>query len=258
MKDKSPWTNMHSVALLLILATIALVGLLVPPSYRFWAWLATLILLDLFAIIAGQGITGIWYGVLIDEHNKMSLSRMQMVLWTIVVLSGILTAALSNIGSGQPDPLAIALPTELWLLMGISTTTLVASPLILSTKTNKPTDEAAAARTFNTIVTNQHVDPDMLDTKGEVIVNTNAAAARWSDMFRGEEVANGGQLDLGKIQMFYFTLILIFAYASAMGAMFAAQTTARIGSFPALDASMIALLGISHAGYLTSKAIPHS
>jgi hypothetical protein len=32
------------------------------------------------------------------------------------------------------DPLAIAIPEQLWLLMGISTTALVASPLIRSTK----------------------------------------------------------------------------------------------------------------------------
>jgi hypothetical protein len=257
MKDKSKWTNTHSAALLVILAAIALVGLFVPPDLRLWAWLATLILLDLFAIIAGQGITGDWFGVLIDERNKMSLSRLQMVLWTIVVLSGILTAALSNIGSGQSDPLSIALPTELWLLMGISTTTLVGSPLILGTKTNGKTDVMDEARTMDTIITNQHVDPNSLDTDGQVMVNTDPSAARWSDMFRGEEVGNGGQLDLAKIQMFYFTIVLVFAYASALAALFA-TTTAHISAFPVLDASMIALLGISHAGYLTNKAVKHS
>lgn len=256
MKDTSKWTNAHSVALLLILIAIVLVGLLVPPDLRLWAWLATLILLDLFAIIAGQGITGIWFGVLIDERNKMSLSRLQMVLWTIVVLSGILTTALANIGSGQSDPLSIAIPAELWLVMGISTTTLVSSPLILSTKVDRPVDDIDAARSFDKMVIAQGTNPNTLDTKGEVIVNTDPHAARWSDMFRGELVTNASQLDLGKIQLFYFTLILVFAYAAALAAMFA-SANAGIKAFPALDASMIALLGISHAGYLTAKASPH-
>ena len=92
--------------------------------------------------------------------------------------------------------------------------------------------------------------------KGQVIVNTSLGAARWSDMFKGEETGNAAHLDLGKVQMFYFTLILVLAYAVALGCAFAGEE--RIHAFPALDPSMVALLGISHAGYLVHKAVPHS
>jgi hypothetical protein len=54
--------------------------------------------------------------------------------------------------------------------------------------------------------------------------------------------------------MFYFTIILIIAYAVAMATIFT-HTTAKIADFPALDNSMIALLGISHAAYLAGKSI---
>ena len=64
----------------------------------------------------------------------MSLSRLQMFLWTVLVLSGLMTAAISNVATNQTDPLTIALPQELLILMGISTTTLVATPLVLNPK----------------------------------------------------------------------------------------------------------------------------
>jgi len=257
MKGTSTWKSSHTWALLAILAGIILVGLFTPPGLRLWAWLIVMVLLALFSIIAGYGITGLWWGLLIDERNKMSLSRFQMVLWTILILSAILTAALFNVALGLADPVSISIPAELWLLMGISTTTMVGSPLILSTKRTREADDYDTARAFDRIISNQGVDPNALDTKGLVIINTDPREARWSDMFRGEEVGNGGQLDLGKIQMFYFTIILVLAYGSALSSLFA-NVTSGITAFPALDASMVALLGISHAGYLTNKAIPHS
>src|SRR2546427_2881501 len=99
------WTGWHTLGLLCILVVIVLVGLRIPTGARLGAWLLTLILLAVFAAVAGQGITGLWRGLLIDERNKISLSRLQIVLWTVVVLSGFLTAALSNLAMGQPTPL---------------------------------------------------------------------------------------------------------------------------------------------------------
>jgi hypothetical protein len=94
----------HTWGLLLIVAAIVLSGLLIPSHSRLWAWLAILLSLIAFAAIAGQGITGCWSGLLIDERNVMSLSRLQMFLWTALVLSGFLTAALSNVATRQMDP----------------------------------------------------------------------------------------------------------------------------------------------------------
>ncbi|MCK4458266.1 MAG: hypothetical protein KAT13_01350, partial [Methanosarcinales archaeon] len=94
------------------------------------AWFSVMALMTLSIIIAGHGATGRWAGLLIDERNRMSLSRLQMILWTAIILSGLLVAALSNTTLGAKDPLAIALPEELWMLMGISTASLVGSPLI--------------------------------------------------------------------------------------------------------------------------------
>jgi hypothetical protein len=83
---------------------VALTGLLFPTRAKLWGWVIALVLLGVFAAVAGQGNTGLWRGLLIDERNKISLSRLQLTLWTIVVLSGFLSAVFSNLAAGQPQP----------------------------------------------------------------------------------------------------------------------------------------------------------
>src|SRR4051812_25502858 len=98
---KPIWKLWHTVSLVAMIIAIVLLGLLIPPTQRLWAWIGTLVLLAGFVTVAGRGILGLWTGLLIDEQNKMSLSRLQMMLWTIIVLSGFLTVALCNIRAGQ-------------------------------------------------------------------------------------------------------------------------------------------------------------
>lgn len=259
-QNSKMWTRKHTFSLLLIIIAILPVGLLTPSTYRLYVWLGLLILLTVFALIAGHGLTGMWLGLLIDERNKMSLSRLQMILWTALILSGFLTVALANIAAGVEDPLSISIPEELWLLMGISTASLVGSPLIMSTKKVKEPKEEEQNQTIVSMAAEEGVSSNELEpkvtNKGQVIVNKDPKYARLSDLFKGEETGNAAQLDLGKIQMFYFTLILVFAYAVALGDLLCG--TGKIDAFPVLSSSMVALLGISHAGYLTNKAIPHS
>src|SRR5579859_3553522 len=88
----SQWSVWHTLSLFAILAAIGADGLFIPLDLRLWAWLGIAALLALFAAIAGHGVTGCWRGPLIDERNKISLSRMQATLWTLLVLSALLTA----------------------------------------------------------------------------------------------------------------------------------------------------------------------
>jgi len=230
-------------------------------------FLVTLALLTAFVMIAGHGTVGLWRGVLVDERNRMSLSRLQLVLWTIVVLSGFLTAALWNIAKGVGSPLSIAVSEQLWMLLGISTTSLVASPLILSTKKQEPppstvTPEAEAAKaqeansTMNALAA-QGLPPDSVTTQGNVVVWKWPSDARIADLFQGDEIGNAGHLDLGKVQMLFFTVILVFAYTVTLAHWFW-KPDGAISSLPTLDPGMTALLAISHGGYLANKAVPHS
>jgi hypothetical protein len=258
------WTLWHTAILLLIVIAICAVNLTYVPRYAF---LASLGLMVGFTTIAGHGIMGLWRGLLIDERNKMSLSRLQMTAWTIVVLSGFLTAALWNIREWKTNtPLAIAIPTQLLMLLGISTTSLVGSPLIRSTKTTEPPNAGATAtegekskeeeRTRAALV-RQGIPQGTIKTQGTIVVWEWPEDARLADMFQGDEVGNAAHLDLGKVQMFYFTLIVVLTYVVALYRMFSSPS-AVITDLPPVDSSMVALLGISHAGFLTNNAIPHS
>jgi hypothetical protein len=248
------WKTAHTASTVAIIIAIPVIGLLLPS--RLLGWILTLALLTLFTFIAGRGITGLWRGALIDERNRISLSRLQLILWTLLVLSAYLTAAFGNLSGDYAEPLAIAIPGDLWVLMGISTTSLVASPLLKTNKMRSTPDQAQERRT-RALLASQGVDDSKVKTEGLIVVNAEPGDAQWSDLFKGEESGNAGLLDMAKIQMFYFTLIAVIAYASALGRMFWTNAF-PVGAFPDFAPGMIALLGISHGGYLTNKAIPHS
>ena len=179
-----------------------------------------------------------------------------MILWTILILSAYLTAVMVNVDLKRPEPLSIVIPPDLWLLMGISTTSLIGSPLILSAKKARETKEPDKQRALKAL-TRQAVDTGKVAIMGQLVVNQTPEVARLADMFQGSETGNVGLLDLGKVQMFFFTLIIVLAYASALSTLFQ-QGRGPIQALPVVDGGMLALLGISHAGYLVNKALPHS
>jgi hypothetical protein len=154
-------------------------------------------------------------------------------------------------------------------LLGISATSLVGSSLIKNEKSTKDVaneNEASVKmkkpvrRLGDSGLMVEAADPanpkatDPVVARGVLRVNNDPRDSKWSDMFQSEEVGSAGHLALSKIQMFYFTLILVIAYAAAL-AMHFTNASGEIGDFPALDNSMIALLGISHATYLAGKSI---
>src|SRR6476646_6101396 len=106
----SRWTNWHTACLVVAVALLGAVGAGMPYGTRLLAWVATMALLATMAVVAGQGVTGAWRGVLVDERNKLSLSRLQMLLWTTIVLAGLYVAMLSNVAAGRPNPLSVTVP----------------------------------------------------------------------------------------------------------------------------------------------------
>jgi hypothetical protein len=55
----------------------------------------------------------------------------------LTVGDGSATAVLANVGTDDARPLSVNIPSELWLAMGISTTSMVASPAVLSRKSRR-------------------------------------------------------------------------------------------------------------------------
>ena len=91
--------------------------------------------------------------------------------------------------------------------------------------------------------------------EGLIHRNETPQQAEWSDMFRGIEVSNFAVVDVAKVQMFFFTLIIVASYAVQIWLLLGNQQTLT-GSevdFPPFDDSMAALLGLSHAGYLAVR-----
>jgi hypothetical protein len=249
----STWTGWHDISLLVILAALGLVGVLVLPVFTQASWLVLLFLLGAFTAVTGHGVTGLWYGLLVDGRNRMSLARLQMLLWTLLMLSGFLAAALFNIALRQPDPLSITVPPEMWLLMGISLTSLISSPLLVKAKKAYPASAEEASRTLTTL---KRQVKSKMRLEGHVVVKEQPEDAHWSDLFRGGEAGNAAYLDLGKVQMFCFTLILVLAYGAALATLFNDAAT-KIIELPALGPGMVVLLGLSHAGYLANKVLPN-
>lgn len=232
------WQTSHTVMLGVIVVAIGVVGVSLPRSggqlaflgqRTVLAWLAIAVLMAAFAAVAGHGVTGLARGVLIDERHRVTLGRLQMLIWTVLVLSAYLAAALANIGRDARSPLSVDIPSELWLAMGISTASLVAAPAALAYKEKRHLAELQSWPT--------------------------EADSRFSDLFRGEEVGDRDHLDLGKVQMFLFTVVLVLAYGLAVGEMFD-ETKGAFVTLPAIDDGVVTLLAISHAGYLTRKALP--
>jgi hypothetical protein len=253
-KTKATW--FHGFALLLVVVVLwALqfaIGKALTPTA---VWFVTFVALFLFALIAGHWVTGVWRGVFINERNRISLSQTQIVLWTILVLTTLFAGALFNLASADAEPLKIAVPKELWILMGISTTSLVGSPLLSGRKKaqSATVEEEAAAMDR---LADKGRDAASLNTVGRLLANDVPTDARWSDLFESEEVTRAGQSDVTKIQMTFFTLVIAVVYGNALAGDVGAPGAAGFHDFPAISDSMIALLGISHAGYLAGKVVP--
>jgi hypothetical protein len=263
-QTKSTWKPTHTVALVVLIAAIFVVGLIPsnqaipgfnPPEHGLVAWLVIMVLLGACCLVIGLGTTGLWRGLLIDSRNRMSLSRLQLLLWTVLVLSAFLTVAMFNIREDpMADPLNIKVPAQVWGLLGISTTSFVTAATIKSQKKNLEVTREAKDKTTAALENVGDNSNKLADPQGALVAYEQPENASVSDLFKGDEVISAAYFDLGKVQVFLFTLIVVFAYAAEVGAML--YSTRVISALPELSTGIVALLGISHAGYLTAKAVP--
>jgi hypothetical protein len=231
-------------------------------------WLGTLLLLIAFVLVVGKWRTHNFLGVLISNRNLMSLSRFQMVAWTIVVLSGFVVLAMIRIRFGIADPLKFDVDKSLYAAMGISLASLVGTPFLLNQKKDDDPSREAVLKTA--IAT----DDKNVDTnrQGTLYANPSPDDARFSDVFEGDEVGNTAYVDVAKLQMFVLTIVLVVAYGASLWQRFwdiadIAKTlplgkgglpATLVGGLPVLSSTQVALLLISHAGYLTSKTVGHT
>jgi hypothetical protein len=216
------------------------------PQLGFLVDAATLIgLLELL----GVAVNGNPLGILIDERNKMSLSRLQIAVWSVLILSAFGAIGLSRVDASVEDPLAVAIPEELLWILGITATALVGTPLIHRLQSEQPSarDAAGAAAITARIGTGQRM-------VGRLVTNTTATGAKWTDIFMGEGASTFDHIDVGKVQMFYFTAIAALVYAVSVFHDLGGESLPA--SLPAVSGGLAALLGLSNGAYLVNKAVP--
>ncbi len=193
----------------------------------YFAWAVVAAVLLAYAGWLGVQSKGKVLGMIIDNRGRMSLSRFQIALWSVLVISLIAGVWFGRWVDGVDSPADFEIPSELLLLMGISLGSGVAASAIKNEK-----------------------DKDA----GRGVVLNIAAEPRVSQMFQADEGGDPTEVDITKFQNLAITVILVAAYLAAVFALFSdLGDPADIDALPLLDGSFATLLAISHAAYLGGK-----
>lgn len=206
-------------------------------------WIAygvTIGVMTLVAAAAGRRRSKSILGIFIDSRDTWSLTQFQLVLWTFIIIPVLIAVV---IGRATEDPSTawdLTVPGEIWGLLGISLGSTALAAAIKSQKNDPPGNPLGAGN--------------------RVLARNEAKSARISDMFAYDEGKGAlTRLDVTKFQNFVFTVALAFTYLWNCLWLFAqVATPSAITGLPAFSGVALGILGISHAGYLTGKAIPQS
>lgn len=194
----------------------------------FWAWLVSALVIVLLAVVVPGSLGA--QNVLRDARGRYSLSRLQMMMWTVVLLSLVSGMAFGRFAAGQVDVAGFTIPGQVLTLLSIAIgSAVVAAAIKVVKSTTRPDSVAAYPR-------------------------GREGGPLW-EMLTVEEGASAGKsIDLAKFQNFLITILLLLAYvAQAVAALRAVDNPAGIGGLPAFSDTLLVLLAVSHAGYLLSK-----
>jgi hypothetical protein len=161
--------------------------------------------------------------ILIDSRGRYSLTHLQVVLWTFVILASLIAALIEH--WGQTDK--ITLYPELLGLMGIAS-----GSAVLSTAVKGVKDDSPESRVFR--------------EGGTFSPGANREfKAQFRQIWLQEEGKYADQvIDVTKFQGFLFTLVAVGYYIAA------AWTQKNI---PEPSETLVWLLGVSQAGYVGGK-----
>jgi hypothetical protein len=102
-------------------------------------------------------------------------------------------------------------------------------------------------------------DTKLSEAEGLLHRNSKPEEARWSDLVRAEEIGtNYKVIDMSKVQMLFFTLVVVFAYGMALYGLLQNDLILRHPlwvDLPAFSSTMNTLLAISHGAYLSVKNV---
>ncbi|HBZ7707462.1 TPA: hypothetical protein NPP70_005101 [Klebsiella variicola subsp. variicola] len=247
--------NMAFVALIIFVVLILCPLIFIHNNG--YTWFATLIMMIVFCAAVGYAINGRFMGIVIDNRNRISLSKLQAAAWTILILSALLTFAMIRVRNGSVDALNIDVRPELMAVMGISLTSFVATPMILNAKINSTTNQQNNEQIAEQTAMKLNVSPGDIISTGKVFGYVSPDMASWLDIFRGDENSNASSADLGKIQQFLITAIVMVVYTGTVLNALESKEPGSLNVLPPISEKMAWLIGISHAGYLSYKTAPH-
>lgn len=200
-----------------------------PATTLFTTWaVGALVLLALGAVLGmviGRGLLG----VLIDQRGRYSLSQFQLVTWTVVLVSlfaGLFAGRLAAHTGGSA--MEFKIPPELLAALGISAGSTITALAIKATQ--------------------DHLQP------ASIAANTPAFPPRLAQIFLIEQGDQADKvIDISKFQNFWFTILVVAGYISTVIAAVNKQPSLEGFTLPGFTGTLLALLGISHAGYLAGK-----
>lgn len=223
---------------------------------RLYAWGCCLIGLISLMAVAGYEVRGRVWGVLIDERNRYSLSRLQISLWTVLVLASLYVVFIANTvrGTASFEALNVNIDPNLVILMGFSIASFVAAPLALSRKADQTASAEELDKANSNLVPAQNLSMQP-STVGRLLVKGAAADARLADLIKGEDVGNASVIDLPRTQMLLITLVVVTAYGAAMLSLLG-HGDWLLDKLPVLSQTLLLLILVSHGGYLVGKLVP--
>ena len=158
-----------------------------------------LTLLLFLCLFVGKWQIGRAAEIVISERNLVSLSRLQMVAWSVVIFSGYLVALIQRVAHGVPDPLALSIDNNLWAALGISTASFVGTPIVLDSKKKDSPSDASITKAGTAL--NEPSADIQQNAVGKLYSNASPSDARFSDIFQGDEIGNTAYVDVSKVQM---------------------------------------------------------
>lgn len=199
-------------------------------------WMGGFLVSLIFLSVLGLSINKRLFVVLIDSRGKMSLSRLQLSHWTILIVSTLFSVSITY------NTMNIIIPTEIWALMGISLGSAVSAGIAKGVKSVQEPSESFLNKNA---LTQNHI--------GLLHANTDIKNAKIIDIFKGDEVSEFEYIDISKVQMFFFTLAAWMGYASTIYS-YEFSDEAGLITFPMLSTGIVTLIGVSHTGYIAIKA----
>lgn len=196
-------------------------------------WAVSAALLLLAAAAAGLAVKQTPWGLLIDDRDRYSLNRFQLLWWLLIILSMTAGVAAARFTVPNSRPLGFGIPGPvLALLTSIGSTTVVASA-VKAYRDSRRSPTVAASLPGGAFL-------------GQILLQEEGAGADQT-------------LDVGKFQALSITVLLGIGYVATAVYDFLGRDTppisgpAQIANLPSLDPTFVALLAISSSAYVGTK-----